>query len=327
VVVIGASAGGVEAVTEAASALPTDLPFAILIALHIPPSAPSVLARIVGRSTSLPVSAATDGGALEAGHVYVAVPDRHLMVFDHRSVLSEGPTENGFRPALNTLFRSAALAFGPRAVGVLMSGVLDDGVGGLAAIRARGGVTVVQEPTEAAFPDMPRNALSAGVVDHQVRAADLGPLLGKLSEREPEETAMEPDRRMELENRIAMGPRFSTSFDSEELGAPSGYVCPDCKGSLVTVSESSYRCRVGHAWTGEALLHARDVEIEGALWVAVRSMREKAQLSRRLAANVGGGVLFARYTALAEEAEHAVEVLAERLTATTHTAMGAEDVG
>lgn len=314
VVVIGASAGGVQALTDVAASLPADLPFAVLVALHLPPTAPSVLAKIVDRSGPLPARTAAHHGVLEEGHIYVAVPDHHLLVLDHKTVLSEGPTENGYRPAINALFRSAALAYGPRAIGVLMSGVLDDGVLGLAAIRARGGITIAQEPDNALFADMPLNALAAGVVDERVQADGLGRLLLKLAEREFEENPMKPDPKMLLENKIAMGPRFSTTFDSELLGPPSGYTCPDCNGSLMSVSITSYRCRVGHAWSPDALLQARDTEIEGALWVALRSLQEKARLSRKLAATVEHGTLFDRYTAVAEEAEHAVQVLGERLT-------------
>jgi two-component system chemotaxis response regulator CheB len=326
VVVIGASAGGVQAVTEAAASLPADLPFAVLVALHMPASVPSVLAKILDRCGPLPAHTAAHGDILREGRIYVAIPDHHLLVLNHHTALSEGPTENGFRPAINALFRSAALAYGPRAVGVLMSGVLDDGVLGLAAIRARGGITVAQDPADALFAAMPVNALAAGVVDEQVEAGGLGRLLLKLAEREFEEKVMDPDPKMELENKIAMGPRFSTTFDSELLGPPSGYICPDCNGSLMLVSETSYRCRVGHAWSPDALLRARDVEIEGALWVALRSLQEKSRLSRKLAANVGQGPLFERYTALAEEAEHAVKVLGERLTA-AYSDSEAEDVG
>jgi two-component system chemotaxis response regulator CheB len=124
---------------------------------------------------------------------------------------------------------------------------------------------------------------------------------------------MEPDKSMELENRIAMGRRFSTSFDSEALGSPSGYTCPDCNGSLMTVGEKNYRCHVGHAWTPDALLRARDEETEGALWVALRSLQEKAKLSRRLAKTVGPGTMAKRYTEHAEEAERALTILGERL--------------
>jgi two-component system chemotaxis response regulator CheB len=138
VVVVGASAGGVEALTNFAANLPTGLPYAILVALHMPPGGPSVLAKIIDRSGPLPAETATTGDPLEAGRFYIAAPDRHLLVHDHQAVLSEGPTENGHRPAINALFRSAALTFGPHAVAVLMSGVLDDGVLGCQAMSCAG---------------------------------------------------------------------------------------------------------------------------------------------------------------------------------------------
>lgn len=315
VVAVGASAGGVEALSEFAAGLSPDLPYAVLVVLHMPPEAPSVLAKIIDRSGPLPASSATHGERLEAGRIYVAVPDRHLLVRDHRVVLSEGPTENGHRPAINALFRSVALDFGPHTIGVLMSGVLDDGVLGAAAIKSRGGQTVAQHPDDAVFSAMPLNALRAGVIDHQVSAVKAGALLAQLSGRHIEEPEMEFDTGMELENRIAMAGRFATGFDTEALGPPSGYTCPDCNGGLMTVSESSYRCHVGHAWTAESLLKARDDEVEGALWIALRSLQEKAKLSRKLANNVGAGMMSKRYIELAEEAEHALKVLGRRLSA------------
>jgi two-component system chemotaxis response regulator CheB len=197
-----------------------------------------------------------------------------------------------------------------------MSGVLDDGVLGSAAIRSRGGITIAQDPDDAVFPAMPVNAIRAGVVDHQVPAAHVGKLLTELASQEIEEREMEPDKVMELENRIAMGRRFSTSFDSEALGPPSGYTCPDCNGSLMTVSDTNYRCHVGHAWTADSLLEARDNEIEGALWIALRSLQEKVKLSRKLAETVGRGSLRQRYIEVADEAEHAMTVLGARLAET-----------
>jgi two-component system, chemotaxis family, protein-glutamate methylesterase/glutaminase len=317
VVAVGASAGGVEALTQLVAGLPPEFPYAVLVVLHMPANAPSVLAKILGRSGPLPAVSAADGQPLQAGQIHVGVPDRHLLVADQRVILSEGPTENGHRPAINALFRSTALAFGSRAIGVVMSGVLDDGVLGAAAIHSRGGTTVVQDPDDAMYPAMPTNALHAGVVHHQVAARDVGALLEKLARRDIEDQEMKRDERMELENRIAMGRRFSTTFDAEALGPPSGYTCPDCNGSLMTVSDDNYRCRVGHAWTADALLRARDDEVEGALWVALRSLQEKAKLSRRLAEKVGSGGLFDRYTRLAEEAENALTVLGKRLAETT----------
>lgn len=314
VVAVGASAGGVEALTNFAAGLPPDLPYAVVVVLHMPAGAPSVLARIVGRSGPLRTVTAVDGVPLEAGTIYVSVPNRHLLVQDDQVVLSEGPTENGHRPAINALFRSVALAYGQRAVGVLLSGVLDDGVLGLAAIAARGGSTVAQSPSDALFPGMPQNAIDAGLAHNTVPAGEVGGLLKHLADRDLEERDMEPDSRMELENRIAMARRFSTGFNTEELGQPSGYTCPDCNGSLIGVSDGNYRCEVGHAWTSDALLRARDQEVEDALWIAVRSLQEKARLSRRLANQVAPGILKERYNGLADEAEHALGVLGSRLT-------------
>ncbi|MBU8825594.1 chemotaxis protein CheB [Mycolicibacterium goodii] len=313
VVAVGASAGGVEALTRLTANLSRDLSYAILVVLHMPANAPSVLARILDRAGPLPAVTAVDGALLEPGTIYVARPGRHLMVHDSRAVLSEGPTENGHRPAVNALFRSVALAYGPHTIGILLSGVLDDGVLGAAAIKRRGGVVIAQSPTDALFPAMPTNAVQAGVVDHVADAADMGGLIKQLTERTIEERDMEPDESMELENKIAMAERFSTDFDSEALGPPSGYICPDCNGSLSAVSDGNFRCRVGHAWSADALLRARDEEVEGALWVALRSLEEKAKLSRTLAERTGKGVMARRYLELAAEAEHAVSVLSERL--------------
>ncbi|WP_036457531.1 chemotaxis protein CheB [Mycobacterium sp. UM_WGJ] len=315
VVGVGASAGGVEALKSFAAALPQSLPCAVLVVLHIPPGAPSVLARILDRAGPLAAETANPGTPMEHGKIYAAAPGHHLLADDGRMAPSEGPTENGHRPAINALFRSIALAHGRRAIGVLLSGVLDDGVVGLAAIRSRGGATIAQSPTDAMFPAMPNNAINAGVVDHQAPAAEIGDLLEKLADRELEETEMEPDIRMELENRIAMARPFATDFDTEQLGPPSGYICPDCNGALITVSDGNYRCHVGHAWTGDALLRARDSEVESALWVAVRSLQEKAKLSRRLADQVRPGILSDHYEVLAREAEHATSVLGRRLAA------------
>lgn len=333
VVAIGASAGGVDALIRLAEGLPTDLPYAVMVALHMPVSGPSVLARILDRHGTLPAVPATQGAVVRPGTVYVAVPNRHLLLDEGHIALSKGPTENGHRPAINALFRSVALTCGARGIGVLLSGVLDDGVLGLAAIRECGGITIVQKPADALFPGMPLNALEAHVVDEEVTAADAGALLTKLAQQQADRREMNDsaqheaaaDARLELENRIAMGGPFSTSFDAESLGPPSGYTCPDCNGSLLEVSDRNYRCHVGHAWTADSLLRARDHEVESAMWVAVRSLQEKTKLSRRLAQSVGPGVMQDRYRALADEAEHAMTVLSRRLSTTYPAGAGRHD--
>ncbi|MFV8319145.1 chemotaxis protein CheB [Mycobacterium sp. 23] len=324
VVAIGASAGGVEALTRLVGGLSADLPYAFLVALHMPPAAPSVLARILNRSGPLAAVTAEQGCELKPAHLYVAVPDHHLLVAGHRILLSQGPTENGHRPAINALFRSVAVGFGARAIGVLLSGVLDDGVRGLEAIRARGGTTIGQEPDDALFPALPSAAADAGVLDQQVAAADIGNVLRELALREVDDTDPDPDAALELENRIAMASRFGTEFTAENLGPASGYTCPDCNGSLVTVSEGSFRCRVGHAWSQESLLAARGDEVETALWVALRSLREKADLARTLAERAGRGPMRRRYTQIADETDRALAVLSERLT-DVHIPQGAVD--
>ncbi|MBX9640522.1 MAG: chemotaxis protein CheB [Mycobacteriaceae bacterium] len=315
VVAIGASAGGVEAISRLVAGLSTDLPYAYLITLHMPAAAPSVLAQIVDRRGPLPAVTAASGAKLEPAHIYVAAPDHHLLVADHATLLSHGPTENGHRPSINALFRSVALTFGPRAIGILLSGVLDDGVLGLQAIRARGGITIGQTPDDAMFPALPTNAANAGVLDRQVNAADVGTLLKELAQREIHDPDDEPDARLELENRIAMAPAFATGPDAQTLGPASGYTCPDCNGSLATLEDMGFRCRVGHAWSPESLLAARDAEAETALWVALRSLQEKAKLARQLADRTDFGVSSHRYTVIAEETERALAVLSARLAA------------
>ena len=310
----GGSAGGVEALSAVAAGLPEDLPFAVLMALHMPSHAPSVLADIIDRRTALTAVAARDGMRLEPGRIYVAVPGRHLLTRNHRVMLSEGPTESGHRPALNALFRSVATAFGPRAIGVLVSGVLDDGVLGLAAIRSQGGTTVCQSPDDALFAAMPRNALRAGVVDHTVAAADVGALLGTLARRADPGLRSMPDRYLDIENRIAMSDSFGPTDDSDMLGEPAGFGCPDCGGSLQNAGDDYYRCHVGHAWTADALLAARDVEVERALWVAVRALVEKSRLAHQLAGKSALPAVGDRYGLIAAETDTALAVLRGRLT-------------
>ncbi len=314
VVAIGGSAGGVEALSQVAAGLPADLPFAVLMALHLPAQAPSVLADIIARHTSLTAVTAADGMSIEPGKIYVAIPGRHLLTRDHRIVLSEGPTENGYRPAINALFRSVAIAFGTHAVGVLVSGVLDDGVLGLAAIRSRGGMTICQDPDEATFPAMPRNALRAGVVDRTARAASIGALLAELPLRDVRPSEFPSDPAIESENRIAMSDRFEVSSASETFDQPAGFTCPDCHGSLQIASPDHFRCHVGHAWTAEALLGAQNQEIERALWMAIQSLGEKSRLAHQLAGKATSAAVKQRYIDLARDTDTALAVLRDRLS-------------
>ena len=187
IIVAGGSAGAVEALSTLVEGLPRDLDAAVLAVIHAPPHSPGRLVEILQRRTVLRVSWAEDDGAIEAGHVYVAPPDHHLVVEGGRTRLTRGAPEHHNRPAIDPLFRSAAIAYGPRVIAVVLSGRLDDGTAGLHTVKELGGTTVVQDPDDALHPDMPRNALAATTVDHVVPAGALGELLGRLVAESPDE--------------------------------------------------------------------------------------------------------------------------------------------
>ena len=182
IIVLGASAGGVEALKTLASALPAEFPAAILAVLHIPPHTPSLLADILARKSPLTVLNASDGRPIRGGHMYVGVPDKHLLIDGDVMRVTRGPKENRFRPSIDALFRSAAYTWGTRVVGVVLTGQLDDGTSGLWAIKDRGGVTIVQSPRDASYPSMPMSALQYVNVDHGVDLATLPNLLTRLAQ-------------------------------------------------------------------------------------------------------------------------------------------------
>lgn len=316
VVVVGASAGGVEALRAMVSRLPADLPASVLVVLHLPAGGTSALAAILDRAGPLSASSARTGEPLEHGRIYVAPPDHHLLVVDGTVALSQGPSENGHRPAVNALFRSAALAVGAATTGVVLSGVLDDGVAGLLAIATRGGRVIVQEPGDALYPGMPRHALAALTPDHVAKADDIGDLLSKITTETVEFANTErPLALLRWENDVA-GTDWSGVRDlpkAEQMGEPSPFSCPDCQGVLVDISGGHrYRCRVGHAWTADALLAAQGPALDRALWAAMRALEEKVALGDRMAnyARARGSKRIAeRYDLLAEEAKDAADVL------------------
>ncbi|MEV4313878.1 chemotaxis protein CheB [Actinocrispum sp. NPDC049592] len=323
-VVIGASAGGVEALKALVAGIPPDLPAAVVVVLHLPAGGTSALAQILRRFGPLPAVTAASGMPIARGKVYVAPPDHHLLVLEDQLVLSHGPTENGHRPAINALFRSAAVAFGPRVTGMLLSGVLDDGVAGLVAIRDRGGRTIVQDPRDALYPGMPTSALSHLTPDHVLTTSQMGDVLLKLAREEVDAGESPPaPAGMSLENGIALDEHHrAADYQAEGMGEHSGLTCPDCQGSLSELAAGNgwFRCRVGHAWSEEALLSAQGDVFERALWTALRSLDEKASLSLKMrdaAIERGNFRTAERYALTAEEATEAADVLRGRLTAVT----------
>lgn len=287
VVVVGASAGGVEALRTLASHLPADLPAAVLVVLHTPPASRSALPSILARSGPLPATAAEEGDALVPGRILVAPPDRHLIVSGDAVTLSRGPRENGHRPAVDVLFRSAARALGPRVVAVVLSGTLDDGSAGMVAVHARGGVGLVQHPDEAMFDGMPFAAIEADSPEAVLPLTELAARLCELVGEPVREVVAEPVSG-EMDEEVEMAEvEGALRHAADPPGRPSGYACPDCNGVLYEIREDGltrFRCRVGHAWSAQSLVAQQAVAVEGALWMALRALEEKASLARRMAA-------------------------------------------
>lgn len=323
VVVVGASAGGVEALRELISGLPADFPAAVLVVLHVPSGTRSALPNILQRAGKLPAKQAEDGDPVRPGHVLVAGPDQHLIVHDGTVRLSRGPTENGHRPAVDVLFRSAAQISGPRVVGVILSGALDDGTAGLAAIRSRGGVGVVQDPQDALHPSMPRSAIEGAAPEHVVPVAEMPALLQRLAEEEIDETDVAPPPvLMEVETALSnMAPAVYESLDRP--GQPSTFSCPDCDGTLALIEDEGvlrFRCRVGHAWSAESLLNEQTGAVETALWMALRTVEERATLTRdmsRRATERGHRRTAEMFDVQSSEAQKSARLVRELLTAMT----------
>lgn len=286
IIVIGTSAGGVEALTRLVSGLPPNLPASLFVVMHVPAYAPSTLPQILNRTSALPAEHPADGEAIAQGRIYVAPPGAHLLVDQGRVRLVAGPRENRHRPAIDPLFRSAALAYGPRVVGVVLTGALNDGTAGLLAIKRQGGVAVVQDPAEALAPGMPASALAHVDVDHCLKLAEMPRFLAQIA-REPAASPQSYPTPDELRLEVAMaGLQPADRTDNGDLGRLSRYTCPDCKGPLWEIHDGKllrFRCHVGHAFTDEALVDAQAHTIEDALWTALETMEQRVEVVHGLA--------------------------------------------
>lgn len=304
IITIGGSAGSGAVLKNLAADLPGDLLASIFISTHVPAHGPGFLADMLTSIAALPVSQAIDGQPIELGHIYLAAPDRHLLLVGETIRLGTGPRENMARPAIDPLFRSAALSFGPRVVGVVLTGMLDDGASGLASIKDQGGTTVVQHPLDAHADQMPLAAIEATAVDYVTSASDLARTLVGIagSEAGP---AQPPTDDLRLEVDIAFGARLGSQH-LRELAEPSALSCPDCHGVLSEIIGSRplrYRCQIGHGYTAEALVSRID-EVDEAIRVAMRIMEERVTLVERMARDArdtGRKALVELYEARAEE--------------------------
>jgi len=291
IIVIGTSSGGIEALKELVSALPRDLKAAVFVVLHVAPYSLGILPEILSREGTLPAANAADWEQIEPGRIYVAPPDHHLLLDAAGYVrVTRGPRENRFRPAVDTLFRSAAHAFGPRVVGVILTGWLDDGAAGIWAVRERGGTAVVQHPDDAFAPAMPLNAIKHAEVNHIIPLKEIAPLLVRLTETEAAEEGARPvSEEMEIEVKIA---REDGALESGIMkwGEPSVYACPECHGVLLQLKEGTnvrFRCHTGHAYSVDSLLAEFGEKTEESLWSAIRAIEEGVLLMRDLAKHFG----------------------------------------
>jgi len=288
IVVIGASAGGIEALTSILKTLPAGFPATVFVVVHLAPDSPGYLPQILSRAGPLRAERASDRRTFRPGRVYLAPPDHHLMVeANGRMRVTRGPKENRARPAVDPLFRSAALAFGSRVIGVVLSGGLDDGTAGLRGIKMCGGIAIVQDPADALVDSMPATALRHVSVDYSRPAREIGPLLAELVSREtPRQIVPEADMRKQLEIEVDIAKGSHRSIAVTQLGEPSMLTCPECHGTLLQIRGEKpwrFRCHTGHAFSSDSLLSELTDVTEQAIWNAVRSIQESSMLMLHLA--------------------------------------------
>ena len=303
IVVIGGSAGSLQALKTILGGLPSDFPGSIFVVIHVSADSPGLLDEYLAQCSSLPVRQPHDQEAIRTGHVYVARPDCHLTVESGIIRVQRGPRENRHRPAIDPLFRSAARVYGPGAIGVVLSGLLDDGSAGLYAIKQRGGAAIVQDPKEAAWDEMPRRAIQYSSPHYILPSWEIAPSLIKLVEAHRDEPVMpnkNPHHRNSQKNsKITSGSPASdkpeqnlkASYFDEGEGTPSVFACPECHGVLWELKDHNlarFRCRVGHSYSTDSLAEELSESSEGALWAAMRALEEKAAMNRRVADGLSG---------------------------------------
>jgi two-component system, chemotaxis family, protein-glutamate methylesterase/glutaminase len=287
IVVVGASAGGMGALENLVRGLPRELPASVFVVWHLSPGVKSVLPQVLTRAGSLPAFNPQDGERIEQGKIYVAPNDHHMLLEKGYVRVTKGPKENRFRPAVDTLFRSAAYIYGPRTIGVVLTGALDDGTAGLWAIKLRGGTAIVQDPADAMHRSMPLNALDNVEVDYQLPAADMGALIARVVREEalPEPAFAEDEReKMRTEVKIAAG-HDALEGNVVQFGTLSAFTCPECHGVLTSLRDgriTRFRCHTGHAFSANALLDTTTEQAEEQLWSAVRALDESVLLLNQL---------------------------------------------
>ncbi len=323
IVVIGASAGGVEALRSLVHDLPPKLAAAIFVVVHFPANYSSILPEILTRSGPLPARHARDGERIEPGRIYVAPPDHHLLLHRGCMRLSHGPHENAHRPAVDPLFRTAARAYGPRVIGVVLTGNLDDGTAGLGDIKERGGAAIVQLPSDAVCASMPQSAIDNVEVDRVVPLKQIAKSIVELTHARVDGGTVWRRKHHSSSNHADYlqeeADMAETDADQMQLddrpGEPSGFTCPECGGALWELKDKKllrFRCRTGHAYSVQTLMTEQTTGVESALWAAMATLKEKSSLVRRMADQAqqrGQSVVVPRLTRQADAADRDVEIL------------------
>jgi two-component system, chemotaxis family, protein-glutamate methylesterase/glutaminase len=284
IIVIGASAGGRDALSKLIATLPQDLDAAVFIVMHLgKPGIENYLANQLQKYSVLPCQVATDGLAIQKGHIYIAAIDQHLVVKPGTMVLTKGPAENRWRPSIDVLFRSAAVAYSERVIGIVLTGLLDDGTAGMQAIKRCGGTSMVQDPQEAMYPDMPQSVLENTMVDFVLPVAAMSEAIQQtIATKQIDHIAVPP----ELKAEVALVEKTVTEIaEIQNLGEQTVYTCPDCGGSLWELKDGDhtrYRCHVGHAYSQKDLLHEQVHSINASLWTALRLMEQRRNLLNKM---------------------------------------------
>jgi two-component system chemotaxis response regulator CheB len=308
IVVIGASAGGFEALKKLVSVLPKDLDASIFIVWHMSPDVRGVLPQVLNKQETLFAINAVDMEPIKTNRIYVAPPDHHLLLEEGRMRVTRGPRENRFRPAIDPLFRSAAYTYGTRVIGIILSGALDDGSAGLWNVKEYGGMAIVQDPLDAEVPSMPEHAIKSVRVDHVVSVSEMGGLLSRLTQETVQalqENGVPKNELTKKEIEIAM----ENPHQIKEFGELTPYTCPECHGVLSALKEGDrvrFRCHTGHAFSADSLLSAVTESIEESLWGAIRSIQESIMLLNHMGdhfAESNQTQLAAKYFKKAIEAE------------------------
>ena len=287
IIVVGASAGGVTALTKLVKSLPENFSGYVFVVLHIPPSSPSNLPAILARAGVLHAVHPRDGEKIKPGKIYVAPPDHHILLEGSKILVKKGPEENRFRPSIDALFRSAAYVYGPRVIGIVLSGLLNDGTSGLWSINRLGGLTIIQDPADAEYASMPKNVLEYVDVDHVVSASQMGPLLNLLvMKNAPKRPKLSKQQMALLKMEVIISKQDNAfAMGIMNAGELTPFTCPECAGVLVRLMEGRFirfRCHTGHAYTASTLLADVSKSVEEKLWQAMRGLEETTLLLNQI---------------------------------------------